>query len=152
MGGNQGEVKKTFHSAMMLMTRKIGRIVRVSSVYSTQAWGPVPQGDFLNQAILIETVLSPGLLLKALLEIELEFGRKRQIKYGPRTLDLDVLFYGHQIICTSNLKVPHPELPNRRFALVPMDEIAGSFRHPMLQLSISELLKNCQDQLEVKPI
>jgi 2-amino-4-hydroxy-6-hydroxymethyldihydropteridine diphosphokinase len=149
MGGNQGKVMDTMYKAIRILSRKAGPVTRMSSVYKTKAWGPVPQDDFLNKAIVLHTTLSPGLLLKALLETESYFGRKRTVKYGPRTLDLDILFYGHQIVHSSNLSIPHPELHKRRFALVPLVEIVPKFKHPILKSTMEQLLESCEDQLEV---
>lgn len=150
MGGNQGEVEQTLDRAVARINLQCGRVIRSSSIYSTQAWGPVPQPDFLNRVIEIETLLSPGLLLKSLLETETHFGRRRTVKYGPRTLDLDILFYGTRVIRSPQLVLPHPELQNRRFVLVPLVESWPNLRHPVLGMTMRELLEICPDTLEVK--
>lgn len=150
MGGNQGEIEQTLDRAMARINLLCGRVIRCSSLYSTQAWGPVAQPDFLNRVIEIETMLSPGLLLKKLLETETFFGRRRTVKYGPRSLDLDILFYGSRVIRTQHLVLPHPELQNRRFVLVPLVEAWPNLKHPVLGKTMKELLELCPDTLEVK--
>lgn len=122
----------------------------ISDVYKTGAWGPVAQNDFLNLAISIKTSLTPGILMLKLLDIEKRFGRKRTVKYGPRTLDIDILFYGNRVIHTDIVTVPHPELQNRRFALQPCADIAPLKIHPLYNKSIRTLLEECPDKLEVE--
>lgn len=121
----------------------------ISEVYKTGAWGPVAQDDFLNLAISIKTTLPPGILMLRLLDIEKRFGRKRDVKYGPRTLDIDILFYGNRVLNNELIKVPHPEIQNRRFALQPCADIAPRKIHPLFNKSIRTLLEECPDKLEV---
>ncbi len=134
----------------MYLTKQGGPIYARSRIYTTKAWGPVPQPDYLNMAIAIRTVLPPFYLLSVLLDLEKRFGRKRDVKYGPRTLDIDILFYGNEIIRRPGLHVPHPEIQNRRFALVPACEIAGNLKHPVFGKTLAMLLAECSDTLEVK--
>ncbi len=91
-----------------------------------------------------------SLIMKKLLEIEKEFGRRRDIKYGPRTLDIDMLFYGNQRVSNQLVTIPHPEIQNRRFVLQPCADIIPKYKHPVLKKNILELLSICPDQLEVK--
>jgi 2-amino-4-hydroxy-6-hydroxymethyldihydropteridine diphosphokinase len=149
MGGNQGDIHGNFVECMHLMDRDIGRITAQSRIYATKAWGPVAQPDFLNMAIAMRTALPPVYLLKKLLELEKKFGRKREVKYGPRTIDIDILFYGNLVIRKEGLGIPHPEIQNRRFALVPCCDIAPGFVHPVLNRTLRELLEECSDQLDV---
>ena len=150
MGGNQGRVNETLENAVQQIAFTLGKIINRSSVYSTKAWGPITQPDFLNIAIVIETIYPPHYVLKKLLGIEQKFGRRRDVKYGPRTLDIDILFYGQVQINSAALQVPHPEIQNRRFALVPLNEILPHWQHPVLNKSILQLLQTCPDTLEVK--
>lgn len=150
MGGNQGRVNEVLELAIQKINARLGRVITRSSVYSTKAWGPVEQPDFLNIAVLIETSFPPRYLLKQLLAIEQQSGRRRDIKYGPRTLDIDILFYGQQVITHPELTVPHPEVQGRRFALVPLAEILPHWQHPVLKQSLKQLLETCPDTLEVK--
>lgn len=149
LGGNQGNVMQVLSSAIALIEKEAGPLTAMSAVYKTGAWGPVPQPDFLNLAIQIRTQLTPGLLMQRLLNIEKRFGRKRDVKYGPRTLDIDILFFGDAVIQTELLTIPHPELQNRRFALKPCADIAPDKRHPVLNKTIRELLQICTDSLDV---
>lgn len=150
MGGNQGRVNEVLELAICKIASRLGRVITRSSIYSTKAWGPVTQPDFLNVAVVIETIFPPRFLLRQLLAIEKESGRKREVKYGPRTLDIDMLFYGQQILNYPDLKLPHPEIQGRRFALVPLLEIGPNRQHPVLQKTIQQLLEICPDTLDVK--
>jgi len=105
---------------------------------------------FLNQALAIETTLAPSTLLQQLLAIEKTIGRMREEKYGPRIIDIDILLYNDTIQDSPSLKLPHPELPNRRFALTPLAEIAPLLIHPVVQKTITELLEICPDKLPVE--
>ncbi len=133
-----------------MIQNETGHVLKSSGYYSTAAWGPVQQPDFINIALMVRSELPPVMLLRKLLSIENRLGRKRTIKYGPRTIDIDILFYGNRIVHHQDLTVPHPEIPNRKFVLVPCNEIIPSFVHPVLQITISQLLLNCNDHLEVK--
>ncbi len=150
MGGNQGDVKRSFDRCIDLLEKNAGHVYTRSRMYSTKAWGPVPQPHFLNMAIGLHSMMPPEMLLRKMLDIEKTLGRKRDLKYGPRTIDIDMLFYGHQYIDRKDLKVPHPELQNRRFALIPCCDIAPAFIHPLFHKSLATLLDECTDQLEVK--
>ncbi len=107
---------------------------------------------YLNAIVIIESILLPLDLLKYLQYIENKRGRKRLEHWGARTLDLDILFYGNQIMSSSELIIPHPEIQNRKFVLMPLNEIASDFIHPILQKSILDLLKICEDTLIVRKI
>jgi len=125
-------------------------IQRVSHVYETAAWGKIEQDDYLNQVIGVSTTLIPQRLLKLISEIETRMGRVRKKVWEPRIIDLDILFYGNQIICEEKLIVPHPHLQDRRFALTPLAEIAPSLVHPIIGKTIQELLRTCADPLSVR--
>jgi 2-amino-4-hydroxy-6-hydroxymethyldihydropteridine diphosphokinase len=128
---------------------KFGEIQSTSSIYKTKPWGKKDQPDFLNQAVELKASLSPYELLKKLQEIEVKLGRDRIEKWGPRIIDIDIIFYGSERIETSNLIAPHPKMHERRFALTPMAEIAGEFIHPVFKKSLIELLQQCPDPLQV---
>lgn len=151
-GGNVGDSLKTLQRANGLIEERVGTIIKSSSVYKTAAWGKTDQDDFLNQVLEIETFLSPEELMDTLLEIEMDLGRKRLEKYGPRIIDLDILFYDDRVLKSERLTIPHPQIQFRRFVLQPLNELEPELFHPVLKKSIGELLKDCPDLLEVKPL
>ncbi|PZR26998.1 MAG: 2-amino-4-hydroxy-6-hydroxymethyldihydropteridine diphosphokinase [Citrobacter freundii] len=148
-GGNIGEREKHLRQAMELIGEHCGPVIRASSVYETAAWGKNDQPGFLNQALLVETGMTAAELMKTLLEIEKEIGRIRLERYGPRVIDIDILLFNHEIHDEPLIRIPHPQLQNRRFALTPLADIAGSYIHPVLHKKIAELLDECPDELEV---
>jgi 2-amino-4-hydroxy-6-hydroxymethyldihydropteridine diphosphokinase len=152
LGSNQGDRLMNLTAACEGISREVGKIVTRSSIYKTRAWGNTEQPDFYNQVILVDTTQTPQSLLRTLQEIEKTMGRVRTEKWGPRVIDLDILFWNNEVINEENLVVPHPGIPARRFTLVPLQEIAPDFRHPVLVKSISELLEECKDLLAVTPL
>jgi 2-amino-4-hydroxy-6-hydroxymethyldihydropteridine diphosphokinase len=145
LGGNLGNPLEIFKNSYLEIEKKIGRITLFSRIYQTAAWGKTDQPDFLNQVIQAETNLSPEKIMSELLEIELFFGRRRDQIWGPRILDLDILFLGNQLVNSENVDIPHPQIAHRRFVLIPMVEIAPHFLHPVLQQTMSELLEQTTD-------
>lgn len=121
-------------------------VLKVSSLYRTHPVGLIDQEWFVNGAFLCETRLSPLELLDFCLQVESRFGRVRQIRWGPRTLDLDILFFGQQVIDFPQLQVPHPRLHERRFVLVPLAEIAPFWKHPQRQMTITQMLSHLSPQ------
>ena len=114
-------------------------LIRAAGVYETEAVGGPPENPlFLNTALQIETSLEPQQLLKTCLAVEDEFGRSRPVRWAPRTLDIDILFYADQVICDENLTIPHPRLQERAFVLAPLRDIAPGLRHPLLEQTIIE--------------
>ena len=152
IGSNLGDKKKNFEKAEILLQQYCGAIIQSSSVYQTAAWGKTDQPAFLNQALEIETDLHAEELMKQILRIEETMGRERKEKYGPRIIDIDILLFNDEQHDDPNLRIPHPEMQNRRFALIPLAEIAGNVEHPVLKKSIRRLLAECPDQLDVKKI
>jgi 2-amino-4-hydroxy-6-hydroxymethyldihydropteridine diphosphokinase len=148
-GGNIGVRLDYLARAKEAIKKKCGDILQVSSIYETAAWGMENQEAFLNQVLEIETNLNPDELLQSILQIEEGLGRKRELKYGPRTIDIDILFFNDQVIDQEGLKIPHPQLQNRRFVLVPLNEIASNKIHPIFKKTISQLLAECPDPLTV---
>jgi 2-amino-4-hydroxy-6-hydroxymethyldihydropteridine diphosphokinase len=149
LGTNEGDRNRNLLVAKELLEITAGKIIKRSSTYETAAWGKTDQGSFLNEVVEISTLQSPHELLSSILSIEEQMGRLRDIKWGPRIIDIDLLFYSDIIIESENLNVPHPALHKRRFTLLPLAEIAGDFIHPSFQKKISELLLQCEDQLPV---
>lgn len=149
-GGNIGDRIQNLESAAKSIKKQAGYIRHLSSVYETAPWGLSEQTPFLNQVIQIATTLSPHALLANLLAIEKQLGRERFQKNGPRIIDIDILFYNKEVIATNDLQIPHPQIPNRRFVLTPLSEIAPNLLHPVINKSITELLNICPDQLSVE--
>ncbi len=149
-GGNVGDRLNNLQQAYKLIEKQVGQLLKKSSVYETAAWGLRNQNSFLNQVLLAATSLPAEKLLQTLLHIEQELGRKRLEKMGPRTIDIDILFYNNEIISSPRLTVPHPQIANRRFVLIPLNEIASGFVHPVLKKTINQLLEMCPDELGVK--
>jgi 2-amino-4-hydroxy-6-hydroxymethyldihydropteridine diphosphokinase len=151
-GSNLGNRVAYLRQAIQLIQQNCGRGTRISSVYQTAAWGKTDQPDFYNQVIELQTTLPPETLMQSLLDIEAALGRKRAEKMGPRTIDIDILLIGDEVINTAMLTVPHPFLPERRFALMPLAEIAPGAMHPVLHKTALQLLKECPDTLDVHKI
>jgi 2-amino-4-hydroxy-6-hydroxymethyldihydropteridine diphosphokinase len=149
-GGNVGDRFDFLEKAFEMIETIVGPVVGKSSVYETAPWGFTDQQPFLNQAICIASALEPEELLQKLLSIELQLGRKRLEKMGPRVIDIDILFYSTYIVSQPDLIIPHPRIAERRFVLTPLNEIAPEFVHPTLGKKIDELLESCNDKLEVK--
>ena len=152
IGGNQGNRKEFLRAARNETEAACGTVVQQSSLYETAAWGLEDQPTFLNQALAVETALTAEELLKRILQIEEKLGRVREVKYGPRVIDIDILFFNTAILHQQNLVIPHPQLQNRRFVLVPLNEIAPHFLHPVFQKTVAQLLAECPDPLDVQKI
>ncbi|HEV3252422.1 MAG TPA: 2-amino-4-hydroxy-6-hydroxymethyldihydropteridine diphosphokinase, partial [Puia sp.] len=135
-GGNVGDRVSHLKQAAESMERYSGKIMEKSSLYETAPWGKIDQAPFLNQALLLSTSLDASALLKIILEVEEKSGRKRAEKYGPRIIDIDILFFNNEILNRPDLKIPHPQIQNRKFALQPLCEIAPGWVHPVFQKTI----------------
>jgi 2-amino-4-hydroxy-6-hydroxymethyldihydropteridine diphosphokinase len=149
LGSNQGDPIFIFNQAKSDIETLIGKILCQSSVYETEAWGVTDQPNFLNLVLKVETALDPESVLELALTIEKNLGRVRLERWKERTIDIDLLYFNDLIINTKNLTIPHPEIQNRNFTLVPLCEIAGDLQHPILLKNQFELLKNCADRLKV---
>ena len=151
-GGNLGDRLQNLQQAYNLIEKNCGHIIESSSIYKTAAWGFTEQPDFFNQALQLKTELTAEKLMQTLLNVEEIMGRKREIKMGPRIIDIDILLINDFVINSSLITIPHPRLAERRFALTPLAEIAPDVIHPVLHTSISELLATCKDDFPVYKI
>lgn len=151
-GGNMGDKRKNLLRAAKFIDQKLGNTLSTSAIYETEAWGKIDQPSFYNQVLQVQTDYSPKEVLQEILTIELNMGRERIVKYGPRLIDIDILFYNHEVIETPELIVPHPQIQHRRFVLTPLAELVPEYVHPLFQKTIAELLFDCKDLLQVKAI
>lgn len=149
LGGNEGDRLQWLNTAIEMIDKDCGEVTKKSAFYETAAWGLEEQPAFLNMALCLQTKLSATDLLKATNNIENILGRQRTVKWGQRTLDIDILFFNDELINLPELKVPHPQLENRRFALIPLNEIAPKQVHPVSGKKVEQLLQECTDKLEV---
>lgn len=152
LGSNIGDRKKNLEQAGLRIQKKIGKIISLSSIYETAAWGNTNQNNFYNQSVCVETGYGAEEVLQKILDIEKEMGRERRDKWEARIIDIDILIYNMQIVETENLKIPHPYLHERKFSLIPLGEINPDLFHPKLQKTVSQLLLECKDTLAVKKI
>ncbi len=153
LGGNVGDVEQTFARVKADLQREVGKVTICSSVFRSEAWGFEAEA-FLNQAVVVESELKPLELLDLTQAIEQRWGRKREReaadkqesgqRYCSRTIDIDIIFYGDCIIKEERLVVPHALLCERRFVLDPLNEILPNFVHPVLGLSVAEILKRLE--------
>ena len=149
LGSNLGDRKTIFESAKDAISKEIGDITCSSALYETEPWGLTDQPLFLNQAISVNSSKSPLDLLESLSLIENKFGKKSDIRYGPRYLDIDILYCDSLVLDTPTLKIPHPNLYHRNFVLVPLMEIAGDFEDPTLHITVDEIYDQCKDKQDV---
>jgi len=150
LGTNLGHRLGHLDKASGFIEQNAGTILKKSSVYETAPWGNTDQDNFLNCAILINTILPPKYLLDQLLSIEKKLGRERTEKWGPRIIDIDILYYNTDIVNEPDLKIPHPYLQHRRFSLVALNEISPDWEHPILKKTVSKMLADCKDDSWVK--
>jgi 2-amino-4-hydroxy-6-hydroxymethyldihydropteridine diphosphokinase len=149
-GSNLGNQAENLSKVNDLITQFIGKIVAKSGLYETEAWGVTDQPNFYNQALKVETTLTPQTILEKILFIETEhFNRIREKKWAARIIDVDILLYDDVVIKTENLIIPHPYLHQRNFVLIPLMEIAGMLVHPILKETIEDLYWQSEDSLDV---
>lgn len=151
LGSNLNDRLFFLKTAYTHIAHRIGNIIAVSAIYETAAWGNTQQPDFLNCALHLQTSLLPFALLRATQSIERDMGRVRVQQWEPRQVDIDILMYDNWQVVHSFLHIPHVHLPQRRFALQPLSDIAAEVIHPVLNKSVVDLLANCPNLLEVRP-
>jgi len=150
LGSNLGDRNALIEEAIVAIQQQIGQVTSRSSIYETAAWGKEDQPGFLNIALAVATTLNAQEVLVHALAIEKELGRVRLEKWGARLIDIDIIFYGDEVISIAGeLEVPHPEMHKRKFVLVPMAEIASDYIHPVLKKTLPELLLELPDDLKV---
>lgn len=154
LGSNINPRLEFLASARKILNAECGKVVQCSSIYESEAWG-FEADSFLNQVVVLETILSPIELLSKTQNIEKELGRVRRNKkeaiYDSRTIDIDILFYDDLCLNQPQLQIPHPRIAVRQFVLVPLCEILPEYRHPELNKTISQLLAMCNDPGKVTP-
>ena len=151
-GSNIGQKERYLEQARRLIERDIGLITAQSRLYETEAWGLTEQPNFVNQAIEVVTSLSPEQVIKRILKLENEMGRERNQKWAPRIIDIDIIFYGNEVIKKENLIIPHPFMHERNFVLIPLLEIAKNVIHPELKLTVQELYNRTVDLLNAQAL
>ncbi len=149
IGGNIGDRESYLRKASALLIAELGALRKQSQIYETAAWGLENQAPFLNQVLQMETTKTPQESIATCLAIEAALGRERLEKWGPRPIDIDILFYDDVIVREDNLEIPHSRLHLRNFVLIPLLEIAGDLVHPVLQQNIESLYLSSNDPLEV---
>jgi 2-amino-4-hydroxy-6-hydroxymethyldihydropteridine diphosphokinase len=150
LGSNLGDRDRNLRLGISRLG-ELGQILRISSVYETQPWGWEDQPDFLNAVCSLDpSFRDPELFFRELKRIEKETGRRSQERWGPRELDLDLLFWGDEVIATESLLVPHPHVADRRFVLTPLCQIAPDLKHPLTGLTVRQMLESCPDPKRVE--
>ena len=149
IGGNLGDRFGYLKEAITKISSQCGLIKQTSRIYESKAWGYLNQPDYLNQAIELQTEFDPHILLKHILSIEDSMGRTREQIYGPRTIDIDILYFNDIILNDSILTIPHPRIVERKFVLIPMNEIASMHFDPVIKKTVHEMLGGCNDMLKV---
>lgn len=151
LGGNVGDTRQYLEQAIGLIDSRIGNVTAKSTIYKSEPWGLECDQWFLNQVVIVETELEPHAVLERCLQIEAELGRTRCGNgYMPRTIDIDIIFFGNQTINQPDLIVPHLLMHRRNFVLQPLCDVAPDFVHPVFGLTMKQLAAVCEDKSVVK--
>lgn len=150
LGSNLGNSAAMLQNAIELLEIEFGKCLVQSQIYKSAAWGVKDQPDFLNQAIVCQTNISPEECLRKIKDIELKLGRKMRSRWTEREIDIDIIFYGNQVVKQKNLEIPHKEMTNRMFVLKPLNEVIPDFVHPVLGQTVTQLLDKTKDTLKVE--
>tara|TARA_B100001758_G_C17862425_1_gene329670 strand:- start:11 stop:520 length:510 start_codon:yes stop_codon:yes gene_type:complete len=149
LGSNLGNRKNNLNEAIFHLKSKAGLIINTSKVYESEPWGLKDQNFFLNQVIKLKTSFSPQDLLKCCKNIEIKMGRSKSIKWGARNIDIDILYFSKLILNEDDLKIPHPLIQERKFVLLPLNELNKTFNHPTLNKTNSKMLEDCNDNSNI---
>jgi 2-amino-4-hydroxy-6-hydroxymethyldihydropteridine diphosphokinase len=152
LGSNLGSRFESIAKAIGLIRERIGSIEAASSIYKTEPWGYEHQPHYLNQVIRINTILTPKELLDEINKIEVECGRIRNGRWRERVLDIDILYYNNEVIKSDEIEIPHPQIQNRLFTLIPLCELVGEEVHPVSGKTQKQMLEACSDTLKVNKI
>ena len=149
LGSNLGNRKNNLNEAIFHLKSKAGLIINTSKIYESEPWGLKDQKFFLNQVIKLKTSFSPQDLLKCCKNIEIKMGRSKSIKWGARNIDIDILYFSKIILNEDDLKIPHPLIQERKFVLLPLNELNKTFNHPTLNKTNSKMLEDCSDNSNI---
>ena len=153
LGGNIGKKSRIFKKTLSLIEARLGKIDRISPVYVSPPWGFEAREEFWNQVIVVNTRLTPREVLHETQKIEAYFGRKRESgRYLSRRMDIDILFYDQLVLVSEELSIPHPLVERRKFVLIPLASVSPDFRHPVTGKSVTEMISECDDLAEIKPL
>lgn len=150
LGSNMGNRMEYLREAEKLLIKNNIQVIDESSIYETEPWGKADQAWFLNIVLQVNTSFEPELLLEKILSIETELGRVRKEKWGERPIDIDILYFNHEVIKTKELEIPHSGIPTRRFTLIPLAEMCPLEVHPLISQNQLEMLAACTDELDCR--
>ena len=150
LGSNQGDRELNLKNSIKLLNSRVGKVLNTSEIYESEPWGVKNQNYFLNQVIEIETRIDPNDLLNICKNIEYDMGRKPEIRWGKRVIDIDILYYQSKVINQENLKIPHKLMHERKFVMIPLNDLNENHLHPILKITNKEILNKCIDSCKVK--
>ncbi|PWE00412.1 2-amino-4-hydroxy-6-hydroxymethyldihydropteridine diphosphokinase [Marinilabilia rubra] len=151
LGGNQEKTREVFDMSIEVIRKEVGSVIELSGVYKSPPWGFDDPNWFFNQVLIVETTSSPFEVLRKTQQIEKQMGRKKKttLHYEGRLIDIDILFFGDEVVATSDLQIPHPRLHLRRFTLEPLNELMPDYLHPVFKTRVDVLLEQCPDNSKV---
>ena len=150
LGSNQGDRELNLKKSIKLLNSKAGKVLNISRIYESEPWGVKNQNYFLNQVIEIETHIDPIDLLNICKNIEYDMGRNPEIRWGKRVIDIDILYYQSRVINQKKLIIPHKLMHERKFVMIPLNDLNENHLHPILKITNKEILNNCIDSCKVK--
>lgn len=150
LGSNQGDRELNLKNSIKLLNSRVGKVLNTSGIYESEPWGVKNQNYFLNQVIEIETHIDPNDLLNICKNIEYDMGRKPEIRWGKRAIDIDILYYQSKVINQEKLIIPHKLMHERKFVMIPLNDLSENHLHPILNITNKEILNKCIDSCKVK--